>query len=36
MQNSYSNYKGQIDNFRKEIENKNEIISKLSAALNNL
>ena len=29
MQNSYSNCIGQIDNLRKEIENKNEIISKL-------
>ena len=29
MQNSYSNYIGQTDNLRKEIENKNEIISKL-------
>ena len=36
MQNSYSNYKGQIDNSRKEIEKKDEIISKLSAALCNL
>ena len=36
MQNSYSNYIGQRDNLRKEIENKNESISKLSAALNNI
>ena len=36
MQNSYSDYKGQIDNLRKEIEKKDEIISKLSATLNNI
>ena len=36
IQNSYSNYLCQIDNFRKEIENKVEIINKLSAALNNI
>ena len=33
---SYSTYKGQIDNLRKEIEKKDEIISKLSATLNNI
>ena len=36
IQNSYSNYICQIDNLRKEIENKDEIISKLSTALNNI
>ena len=36
IQNSYSNYICQIDNLRKEIENKDEIINKLSAALNNI
>ena len=35
-QNSYSNCIGQLDNLRKEIENKDEIISKLSARLNNI
>ena len=34
MRNSYSNYKGQINNLRKEIENKDEIIRKLSETLN--
>ena len=33
IQNSYSNYICQIDTLRKEIENKDEIINKLSAAL---
>ena len=33
---SYSTYKGQIDNLRKEIEKKDEIISKVSATLNNI
>ena len=36
IRNSYSNYICQIDNLRKEIENKDEIISKLSTALNNI
>ena len=36
IQNSYSNYICQIDNLRKEIENKDEIINKLSTALNNI
>ena len=36
MQNSYSNYIFQIDNLRREIENKDEIISKLSTTLNNI
>ena len=36
IQNSYSNYICQIDNLRKEIENKDEINNKLSAALNNI
>ena len=35
-QNSYSNYMCQIDNLRNEIENKDEIINKLSATLNAL
>ena len=34
MRNSYSDYKGQINNLRKEIENKDEIIRKLSETLN--
>ena len=36
MQNSYSNYKGHMDNLRKEIENKDEIISKIPATLYNI
>ena len=36
IQNSYLNYICQIDNLRKEIVNKGEIINKLSAALNNI
>ena len=36
IQNSYSNYICQIDNLRKEIENKDEIINKFSATLNNI
>ena len=36
MQNSYSNYICQIHNLKKEIENKDEIISKLSTTLNNI
>ena len=36
IQNSYSTYIYQIDNLRKEIENKDEIINKLSTALNNI
>ena len=36
IQNSYSNYICHIDNLRKEIENKNEIINKLSATLSNI
>ena len=36
IQNFYSNYICQIDNLRKEIENKDAIINKLSAALNNI
>ena len=36
IQNSYSNYICQIDNSRKETENKDKIISKLPAALNNI
>ena len=36
IQNSYSNYICQIDNLRKEIEKKGEIINKLSAALNSI
>ena len=36
MQNFYLNYKGQIDNLRKEIKNKDKIISKLSATLHNI
>ena len=36
IQNSYSNYICQIDNLRKEIENKDETINKLSATLNNI
>ena len=36
MLNSYSNYVCQIDNLRKEIENKGEIINKLSPTLNNV
>ena len=36
IQNSYSNYICQIDNLRKEIENKDEIINKFSTALNNI
>ena len=36
IQNSYSNYICQIDNLRKKIENKDEIISKLSATFNNI
>ena len=36
MQKPYSTYKGQIDNLRKEIEKKDEIISKLSATPNNI
>ena len=36
IQNSYSNYICQIDTLRKEIENKDEIISKLSATLSNI
>ena len=36
MQNSYSNYIFQVDNLKKEIENKDEIISKLSTTLNNI
>ena len=36
IQNSYSNYICQIDNLRQEIENKDEIINKLSTALNNI
>ena len=36
MKNSNSNDISQIDNLRKEIENKDEIISKLSATLNNI
>ena len=36
IQNSYSNYICQRDNLRKETENKDEIINKLSAALNNI
>ena len=35
MKNSNSNGIGQIDNLRKEIENKDKIISKLSATLSN-
>ena len=34
LQNSSSNYKGQIDYW--EIENKDEVITKLSATLNNI
>ena len=34
MRNSYSDYKGQINNLRKEIENKDEIIRKFSETLN--
>ena len=34
LQNTYLNYIGQIDNLRKEIENKDKIISKLSATPN--
>ena len=36
MQNFYSNNKGQLDKLRKEIEDKDEIISKLSATLNKI
>ena len=36
MQNSYSNYIFQVDNLKKEIENKDEIISNLSTTLNNI
>ena len=36
IQNSYSNYICQIDNLRKEIKNKDEIINKLSTALNSI
>ena len=36
MQNSYSNYICQIDNLRKEIESKDEIISKPSTTLNSI
>ena len=36
IQNSYSNYICQIDNLRKEIENKAKVINKLSATLNNI
>ena len=36
IQNSYSNFICQIDNLRKEIENKDEIINELSAALNSI
>ena len=36
IQNSYSNYICQINNLRKEIESKDEIINKLSTALNNI
>ena len=36
IQNSYSNYICQLDNLRKGIENKDAIISKLSATLNNV
>ena len=36
MQNSYSNYMSRIDHLRKEIEKKDEIISKLSPTLNNI
>ena len=36
MQTSYSNYKGQIDNLRWEIENADEVVGKLSATLNDI
>ena len=36
MSNSYSYYKGQIGNFRKETENKDKIIRKISATLNSI
>ena len=36
MHKSYSNYISQIDNLIKEIESKDEIISKLSTTLNNI
>ena len=36
VSNSYSNYKGQIGNLRKETENKGKIIRKFSATLNNI
>ena len=36
IQNSYSNFICQIDNLRNEIEEKDEIINKLSATLNNI
>ena len=36
MQNSYSNYKAQIGDLRKEIQKKDIIISKLSSTLRNI